>query len=146
MKSRMVRLLWTLCALTGLVIGAWMSSGCSAFSSACAKALPVLTAAEAYMADAQVSLDQAEQVVEAMPEGKVRDAAFVALADARAALRVAASQAALASTACSQPDLPTLFKAFAIAWDALKPFLALLGGTGASSVADPEAYRIGLGQ
>jgi acyl-CoA reductase-like NAD-dependent aldehyde dehydrogenase len=130
-------------ALGFLVLGALVGvlitlPGCSAFRGACADAVPTLSQGQSLVADAALALQDAEDAVQTLPPAD-RAKALDAIAKARTSLRAAAATLAAASTACSSPSLGEVFAAFAEAWTYVRPFVALLGGTGAASVREPIA-------
>jgi len=115
---------------------------CAHLDAACAKALPVLAQGNGLVNEAQDALAQAQVAIEAIPDGDAKRKATAALAEARSALRVAESMLHASSEACSQPDLPGIFSAFAQAWEVIRTFLSTFGGVGGSPVADPKAYLL----
>lgn len=128
-----------------LVVLVAVLPSCSLFESACSKSMPVLTSANALAADAQTSLSRARPALEALPEPE-RSKALGALNTAESALHVAEQSIALATSACSSPDIGSLFQAFVQTWTAVRPFLALLGGEGTAQVPDPIVYVQARGQ
>jgi len=125
-------------AILSLVALACVCTSCSMFNSACADALPYLTAGQALEDDAQSARDQAADIVTQIANPDLRAKAIAALAVVDSSLRAAAASMHAASTACSKPDVTAVFADFVAAWRALQPFIALLGGPSAGSqVADP---------
>jgi len=128
-----------------LLVLALCGSVPACIDSACSKAIPVLTSAQAYVTEALAACDQAEFVVNYLTDTRSQIAASDALNHARSALREASSRIATGSTSCSSPDIGVMFQAFAVAWNALRPFLSAVGGDGSRVVEDPDAYLIGMG-
>lgn len=121
------------------MVGALSLSGCAAFESACESALPVVSEAQSLSVDAQVALDSAEQAIAQLPPAARVEAARY-LESARAALRASAATLALASTACSKPDLREVFEGFVDAWAMVRAFVGTLGGAGTPAVPDPIVF------
>jgi len=115
---------------------------CAHLDAACAKALPVLAQGNVLINEAQDALAQAQVAIDAFPESGEKTKAIAALAQARSALRVSESMLHASAEACSQPDLPGIFQAFAQAWEVVRTFLSTFGGVGGSPVADPRAYLL----
>lgn len=118
-----------------LVVGGSLVSGCSAFESACTKALPAITQGQALVADAQLAVDEARAYCTDL--GTRADDCAKAVAGAELALHIAAQSLVLSSQACEARDVSSVFRAFKTAWELVRPFLSLLGGTGGQAVADP---------
>jgi hypothetical protein len=122
-------------SLFGLFALAVSQTGCH---DVCVQTAPARATASILIDDAQTSLQQALVVVTQINNPEMREKALVALNAAVAALR--ASEKALhgAETACTSPDIDSIFKDFVAAWKILAPFLSLLGGPSAGSqVATP---------
>lgn len=129
-----ILLIVTVCAIS--------LSSCAHLNQTCATALPLLSQGNALINDAQDALMQASIAVAAIQDDNVRDRAESAIAEARSGLRVAESMLHSASEACTSPDLPTIFRAFASAWDIVRSYLSTHGGLGGPTVADPKAYLL----
>lgn len=133
-------------ALFTILPGCWLSS-------ACEKALPILTSGSNYAGDAEQAIVQLERAIANLPPEKLVELR-AAIDKARDALRSAQKSLAEASTACSTMDIGTAFQAFVDAWDAirtivsvtalLQPHGAVAGPLGAaakpSMPADPAIY------
>ena len=133
---------WVRLLLIATVLGVSVSGCAGWFESACTKALPLLNQGDGLINDAQDALLQAEAMVEHIRDDDARAKAKLAAATAREKLRRAEALLHAASQACTAPDLPSIFKVFADAWDLLKPFLGTMGAEG-GVVRDPVAYGIG---
>jgi len=116
------------------------ASGCAHLNQSCATALPLLSQGNVLINDAQDALAQAQTVVSLISDEAKRQKAEAAIAEARSALRVTESMLHAASEACTAPDLPSLFQAFAQAWEVVRSYLSTFGGAGGPVVADPKAY------
>ena len=111
--------------------------GCVMPNEACIKTVAARASANAMLADAVVSLQQAADVVSKIQNPEVRGAAMDALEAAQISLRAASGLLASADAMCSAPDLRSVFAEFVEAWRALAPFLALLGGPSGTQVQAP---------
>lgn len=121
--------------VAALVLGL---AGCSWLDSACTRTMPSRQVATTLVDDAQTSLAEAGTVIARIADSELRAKALHALAVAQASLRAAQASLRAVDSACSTPDIPTIFAEFAAAWKALAPFLALLGGPSAgASVQTP---------
>lgn len=135
-----MRVLFVILSLCMLSI---LSPGCKIFDSACAKAVPVITKAQAYVSESVIAVDQAEAAFAAMdlpPE--VRREVAVNIARARTAIRAANEGLRFASDACSAPDAFGVLGEFIKVWPAVAALLAKhsdkLGyAPGTQVVADP---------
>jgi hypothetical protein len=112
--------------------------GCNWLRSSCAKALPVIAAAQSYGQDAQIALDQADTAIRLMPlpEAQKKKAEY-AVESCRVALRVAQQLIAAGADACSAQDPFAVFKDFIRAWNVLEPLLAKPGVLGAAPGGTP---------
>lgn len=114
---------------TLVLVAAVCVSGCSWIRGACATAMPVITAAQTYESDAQLTLRQIEQIAATLP---IDDAAkakiLAALSDCEVALKGIDGALLAASSACSAPDINTLFAEFVTAWTELEPLIVMVFG------------------
>lgn len=120
--------------------------GCAGgLSEMCAKALPVMTKSNSLATDASIALENAADVItrstSLSPDQKAE--AQVKIETARVALQAASSALALVKDTCQAQDVASIFKDFLAAWATIRPFLALLGNTGAGGVvlSDPVVWR-----
>lgn len=111
------------------------STGCvgSWFESSCTKALPALTAMNAYFDNAQTAINRAQLYINTMQNPEVRAKAQAALDGVVAALQLAQIAQEQAVAACTAPDAASIFAGVIKAWAVLSPFLAKQGGPGAGS-------------
>ena len=119
-----------------------INTSCAHLDSSCAKALPVLAQGNALISEAQEALNQARVVVDLIKDESVRSKGIEAVETARSSLRVAASMLHASSQVCETPNIPTLFKTFAEAWDIVRTFITTFGGIGTGPVSDPKVYSI----
>ena len=100
-------------------------TGCSWLRGACADAVPVLTAAQTYATDAEIQLDNVEA---ALPTLGLQPSQLASATQALTVARNTLSTATLAvgdlGSACSAPDLATVFAAFVSAWRDVETALA----------------------
>ena len=99
-------------------------SGCSWFEGGCASAMPVITASQAYVADASTAVDEVEAAFDGVSlsaEDRVKLTA--AIAAARKGIRIADQALKEAAYACSAPDPVALLKEFISAWALISPFI-----------------------
>lgn len=129
-----VVILISVLSAVGMLTLAFSQAGCH---NLCSETAPARGAATLLVADAQTSLAQASIVVSRIPNQGMREKALIALDAALAALR--ASEKALhgVESACTSPDIASIFADFVAAWKILAPFLSLLGGPAGSQVATP---------
>jgi len=116
---------------------------CSLFTNACDIAIPLIERGEAMLPEANTAIVQASAMVDTMPDGTAKTKALAALQDASMGLRIAQQLLDDARAQCNTPDLAAIFRTFAAAWDALKPFVGNTGGAG-GYVPDPKAYTVGM--
>ena len=138
----------TICSSV-VIAGSICTMGCvGPLSETCAKALPVLTEANSLSTDASIALENASEAVDKTtaltPEQ--RAAVQVQLNNARLALQAASGASTLLSGACQEPDPASIFRDFLTAWAAIRPFLALLGDVGGSTIQDPMVWRLNAGR
>lgn len=120
-----------------------MCGGCAGmFESSCTKVVPILAQGNSIVNDAQDALLQAEAMAEVVRDVAIRTKALDAIEEARKQLRIAEGVLHAATQACTAPDLPAIFKAFAQAWELVRPILGTMGGAG-GAIKDPMAYSIG---
>jgi len=116
---------------------------CSLFTDACDIAKPLIERGEAMLPEANTAIAQASAMVSTMPDGTAKTRALEALRDASMGLRIAQELLDGAREQCNTPDLAAVFRAFATAWDVLRPFVGNTGGAG-GYVPDPKAYTVGM--
>ena len=136
----------TLCAA---VVTAACTTGCvGPLSEMCAKALPVLSQANSLSTDASIALEAASDAIDKsdLPADQ-KYKAQVQVENARIALQAASAALTLVDKECREPNISTIFRDFMTAWAAIRPFLALIGGTGGgATVQDPMVWRMSAAQ
>lgn len=124
--------------------------GCSLFQNACNAVMPVLSAGQAYSADAQQALDQVQSIVNGMVIAADKKKIVQDGIDrARVALRASNALIATASETCNSADLLQIFKDFNNVWSILKGLIGANVGPGlvgaapgsATGIVDPAIYR-----
>ena len=124
--------------------------GCSLFQNACNTVMPVLTAGQAYSADAQQALDQVQAIVNGMTiTADKKKIVQDGINNARVALRTANALIATASETCKSTDVLQIFKDFNNVWSILKGLIGANVGPGligaapgsATGIVDPAIYR-----
>jgi len=132
-------------ALVGFCLAIPATTSCH---DICVKTMPVVAKGNTLINGAQSALLQAEGAFQAISDDTTRAKAMTAVLEARAALRVAESMLHSASEACSEPNLPGIFRAFAGAWEVVRSYLSSFGGASGVSVEveDPIAYTVGSGK
>lgn len=137
-----------LCA-AAIVTSAVCTMGCvGPLSEACAKALPVLSESQSLATDAAIALESASDAIDksSLPTDQ-KYKAQAQIENARIALQAASSVLTAASNACTAPNVSTIFRDFLTAWAAIRPFLAIIGGTGGgATVQDPMVWRLNAGK
>lgn len=116
------------------------STGCSIFESGCTKALPALASLNVYFDNMQTAITRAQLAVNTIANPDVRKKAQDALDAVMASLQLAQTLQQQAVSACTTPDVATIFAGVIKTWKALEPFIALLagpGGSGGSRVPTP---------
>jgi len=125
----------SLLVLLLLTFGVVALPACSAFRSACDKALPVLSQGNALSTEAGASLDQVQALVDGLDvSADAKAYAQAKIEQARAALRGSAVTFASLSEVCSAPDVVGVLAPFVRAWNELKPIVV-----GLISSAKPRA-------
>lgn len=125
---------------------------CSLFRGACQAAMPAVTVAQSYAADAAMSLEQAVALValSGLPQ-ETKAQILSGIERARTSLKQAETLVRAAASACTQPDLVSIFRDFVQAWSVIAPLLAqaenrLGGSAGAQPSMVPaivlEASRV----
>lgn len=96
--------------------------GCAAIRGACAAALPTITAAQSYSADARDAIARVKAIGFVGAEG--------AIADCEQALVAVDATLVAASNACTTTDPLSVFAGFVSAWTKLEPLLTQLNLAG----------------
>jgi hypothetical protein len=126
-----------------LVLMLGLVSGCSLFSDPCGAVMPTVVASQAKLADVQRAIADVEAsgVRESLPEAQ-RARFDDAMGKLRHGYAIAVQSLALASDACSTPDLRGALALIVEGWDVVRSFLALVGGPGTMThqIADPIIY------
>lgn len=111
--------------------------GCA---SICDKIEAQVPAVNARLADVQRALGEVEKSgVRAQLSGDALQTFDTAMARAKEGYALAVQSTALASEACS--DSRSYLAMIVDAWTIVRPFLALLGGTGTPPIADPIVWE-----
>lgn len=133
---------WAAAVLVGLSLIACVS-GCSLFSDPCGAIMPAVVTTQTKLADVQRAINDVEAsgIRERLPEAQraVYDEGMSAL---RHGYAIAVQSLALASDACSEPDLRGALRLIVEGWDVVRSFLSLVGGPGVQTheIADPIIY------
>jgi hypothetical protein len=130
-----------LCALVSVSAVGCGGSMKETLQNVCDQTNSAIGAAGAYVDEANMTIDRARKVAEALPES-IQKEALLAVDAAEGTLYAVTQTAAIISQQCADFDLPTLFRDFAVAWDKVKGYLDKFGGT-TSGVVDPTAYHLG---
>lgn len=118
-------------------------TGCSALQSTCVETAASIASAAILVTDAQDRLVEAGDVVRAISSEEIRGQALDSLRYAHAALDASRSVLAGVHDVCETVDIRSAFFDFAAAWQALAPFLSLIGGpSSGTQVADPLVVAI----
>ena len=120
-----------------LVVGGVMTSGCSALETGCTKALPTLQQVDVRVADVQTWVAQAQVLVDAIPNEATRTLAQGYLDKVLATLRGVESLASDAVSACTAPDLVSLFADVVKAVLDVQRVISLYGGPTTPWLAPP---------
>lgn len=124
--------------------------GCPVITSACQKALPVLSLGQTYAQDATNALDQVQALLAGLTQlpADKRKVVQDAIDKARLALRTASVVMTSAAEACSAPNVLEAFKEFNVIWSLIKGLIGSNVGAGMIGVApgsptgivDPVVY------
>jgi hypothetical protein len=99
--------------------------------------MPTVVATQARLADVQRAVLEAESI----DACKQSTACTEALQRVKTGYTIAVQSLALASDACSQPDMRGALDMIVKGWTIVRSFLALVGGTGSPMVTDPLVWR-----
>lgn len=125
------------------VLFAMTGSGCSLFSDPCGAVMPTVITTQAKLADVQRAIADVESsgIRNSLPEAQ-RARFDDAMGKLRHGYAIAVQSLALASDACSQPDLRGALRLIVEGWEVVRSFLALVGGPGVQTheIADPIVY------
>ena len=116
-----------------LLVVASMLCSCSLLRDACAQSAADRASAAILIDDAQDKLDRASLVIASLPEDS-KAKGEGALQSARVALDAARHVLAGSRNACEGANTAAAFAEFASAWQALAPFLSLMGGAHSGAV------------
>jgi hypothetical protein len=125
-----------LCAMAG-------GNGCSLFSDPCGAVMPTVITTQAQLADVQRAIADVEAsgIMDSLPEAQ-RQRYDEAMGKLRHGYAIAVQSLALASDACSEPDLRGALRLIVEGWDVVRSFISLVGGPGVQTheIADPIIY------
>ena len=114
--------------LTMGMIAAAIVPGCSWLRGACAEAVPVLSQIQSYGTDAEAAIDEAAALAAILPVDTAMKAKILsAITTCQEAVRTGMALLSTAASACSQPDVTTIFADLITAWNALEPLLVTTG-------------------
>jgi hypothetical protein len=114
--------------------------GCAGCATVCDQIEANVPAVNARLADAQRALAEVEKAdIRSKLSGEALVTFDRAMAMAREGYALAVQSTALASSACT--DSRDYIDMIVQAWTIIRPFLALIGGAGTPSIADPVVWR-----